>query len=103
MDNLSTWDDIKNSLMSPEDKAECAKWLDELGKLMNEFDAGKITEYEYRKLCFELDKKFGIADDADEDFYLTDDYDGIDEEDDEDFQANVDDANNFINPIAVHF
>ena len=29
-----------------------------------------LQEMEYRKLCFELDKKFNIADDNDEDFYL---------------------------------
>lgn len=86
--------------ISTDEKSECDKWLDELGKLMDEFDAGKITEMEYRKLCFELDKKFNIADDNDEDFYLNLNDDELEIEEDTIFD--MDKEIDFVEPLTAH-
>ncbi|MBQ7197928.1 MAG: hypothetical protein IJS29_01565 [Selenomonadaceae bacterium] len=86
--------------ISTDEKSECDKWLDELGKLMDEFDAGKINEMEYRKLCFELDKKFNIADDNDEDFYLNSNDDEFEIE--ENTISDMDKEIDFVEPLTAH-
>ena len=70
MANFTTWEEVRDKLMTAEEKTECDKWLAEFGKLLDKRDSGEITEMEYRKLCFELDKKQGIAEDVDENSYL---------------------------------
>ena len=72
---LTCWSDIRDGLMSPQEQAECQNWLNELGKLMDARDTGKIDVNEYCRLCFELDKKYGIADDEDAELYLNDEED----------------------------
>ena len=96
MKNFTTWADVKNNLMTAEDKAESEKWLAELGKLMDKLDADEITEKEYRKLCFELDKKYNLAEDSDADFYLAD---GNDSE----IENLIEEENNFSGQVAVNF
>lgn len=68
--DLICWEDIRDKFMTPAEQAECNAWLDKLGKLMDARDAGKITAEEYCWLCFELDKKYGIATDEDAERYL---------------------------------
>lgn len=72
---LTCWKDVRDKFMTPQEQVECQTWLDELGKLMNARDAGEINAKEYCRLCFELDKKYGLADDEDADFYLNTDND----------------------------
>ena len=74
-DELTCWSDVRDEFMTPQEQAECQAWLDELGKLMDARDAGKITAKEYCRRCFELDKKYELADDEDADFYLNADDD----------------------------
>lgn len=92
MENLTTWADVKNNLMTDEEISECDKWLAELGILMDKLDAGEITQKEYRKLCFELDKKYNLAEDNDADFYL-----------DKENENLVEEENNFSGQVAVNF
>ena len=47
-----------------------AEALKELGELMDARDAGKLNVKEYCRLCFELDKKYGLADEEDAELYL---------------------------------
>ncbi len=49
---------------------ECDEWLTELDEIVLAHDAGEISAEEYWRLCFELDKKFGLADEEDADIYL---------------------------------
>lgn len=64
------WKDVRKEFMSPEEQAECDEWLTELDKIVLAHDAGEISAEEYWRLCFELDKKFGLADEEDADIYL---------------------------------
>ena len=68
--DLIYWDDLRDELMPSAEQAECDEWLAELSNLMDARDAGKITLDEYCALCFELDKKYGIATDDDAERYL---------------------------------
>ncbi len=95
MKNFTTWADVKDNLMAAEEIFECDKWLAELGILMDKLDAGKITEQEYRNLCFELDKKYNLAKDTDADFYVGTENDEV--------ENSIDDENNLIGQIAIHF
>lgn len=72
---LTYWSDVRDEFMTAQEQAECQDWLAELGKLMEARDAGKINVKEYCRLCFELDKKYGIADDEDAELYLAEDED----------------------------
>lgn len=92
MENFTTWADVKNNLMTAEEISECDKWLAELGILMDKLDAGEITQKEYRKLCFELDKKYNLAEDNDADFYLSEENENL-----------VEEENIFGGQIAVNF
>lgn len=78
--------------MTAEEISECDKWLAELGILMDKLDAGEITQKEYRKLCFELDKKYNLAEDNDADFYLSEENENL-----------VEEENIFGGQIAVNF
>lgn len=82
----------ENNLMTAEEILNCDKWLAELGILMDKLDAGEITEKDYRKLCFELDKKYNLVDDKDADFYLTSENENL-----------IEAENNFSGQIAVNF
>lgn len=84
-DELTCWSDVRDEFMTPQEQAECKAWLDELGKLMDARDAGEITVKEYCRLCFELDKKYGLADDEDTDLYLNAD----DDVEDSDFNSEL--------------
>ncbi len=92
MENFTTWADVKNNLMTAEEISECDKWLAELGILMDKLDAGEITQKEYRKLCFELDKKYNLAEDNGADFYLSEENENL-----------VEEENIFGGQIAVNF
>ena len=92
MENFTTWADVKNNLMTTEEISECDKWLAELGILMDKLDEGEITQKEYRKLCFELDKKYNLAEDNDADFYLSEENENL-----------VEEENIFGGQIAVNF
>lgn len=92
MENFTTWADVKNNLMTAEEISECDKWLAELGILMDKLDAGEITQKEYRKLCFELDKKYNLAEDNDAVFYLSEENENL-----------VEEENIFGGQIAVNF
>ena len=70
LDKFIRWKDIRDEFMTPQEQCECQAWLDELGELMDARDAGKIDADEYCRLCFELDKKYGIADEEDAELYL---------------------------------
>ncbi len=59
--------------MTPQEQADCQQWLNEFDKLIAARDAGKISAAEYCRLCFELDKKYGLAEAEDADLYLIDD------------------------------
>ena len=59
---------------------------------MDKLDAGEITQKEYRKLCFELDKKYNLAEDNDADFYLSEENENL-----------VEEENIFGGQIAVNF
>ena len=78
--------------MTAEEILDCDKWLAELGILMDKLDAGEITKKEYRKLCFELDKKYNLAEDNDADFYLSEENENL-----------VEEENIFGGQIAVNF
>ena len=69
-DRLVRWSDIRDELMTPQEQIECQIWLKELGELMDARDAGKLNVKEYCRLCFELDKKYGLADEEDAELYL---------------------------------
>ena len=92
MENFTTWANVKNNLMTAEEISECDKWLAELGILMDKLDEGEITQKEYRKLCFELDKKYNLAEDNDADFYLSEENENL-----------VEEENIFGGQIAVNF
>ena len=72
-DKLIRWSDIRDEFMTPQEQAKCQAWLDELGKLMDARDTGKISVGEYCRLCFELDKRYGLAEDEDAELYLNGD------------------------------
>ena len=74
-DELTYWKDVRDEFMTPQEQADCQAWLEELGKLMDARDAGKITVKEYCRRCFELDKKYGLADDEDADLYFDEEND----------------------------
>ena len=78
--------------MTAEEILDCDKWLAELGILMDKLDAGEITKKEYRKLCFELDKKYNLADNSDAKFYLAEENENL-----------VEEENNFSGQFAVNF
>jgi len=69
-DQLVRWSDVRDELMTPQEQIECQAWLKELGELMDARDAGKLNVKEYCRLCFELDKKYGLADEEDAELYL---------------------------------
>lgn len=92
MKNLTTWENVRDKFMTDEEKSECDKWLAELGKLMDKLDAGEISQTEYRKNCFELDKKYGIATAEDKEFYL-----GGEDENSAEYDTNL------IGQVAVSF
>ena len=69
-DQLVRWSDIRDELMTPQEQIECQSWLKELGELMDARDAGEINVKEYCRLCFELDRKYGLADEEDAELYL---------------------------------
>ena len=95
MKNFTTWADVKDNLLTAEEKSECDNWLSELGILMDKLDSGEITEKEYLKLCFELDKKYNLAEEDDADFYLATENDEV--------ENLVEEENNFSEQIAVNF
>lgn len=95
MKNLTTWADVKDNILTTEEKSECDNWLSELGILMDKLDSGKITEKEYLKLCFELDKKYNLAEENDADFYL--------ETENNEVEISDSEENHFIGQIAVPF
>lgn len=87
-DRLVHWSDVRDELMTPQEQIECQAWLNELGKLMDARDAGKLNVKEYCRLCFELDKKYGLADEEDAALYLgEDDEPDADEDVENDFDA----------------
>ena len=69
-EKMICWNDIRDEIMTPQEQSECQDWLKELGKLMDARDAGKINVDEYCRLCFELDKKYGLADEDDAELYF---------------------------------
>lgn len=93
MKNLTTWADVKDNILTAEEKSECDNWLSELGILMDKLDSGEITEKKYLKRCFELDKKYNLAEENDADFYLATENDEVEISDSEE--------NHFIGQIAV--
>ena len=74
-EKLIRWSDIRDELMTPQEQADCKKWLNEFAELIDARDTGKITADKYCRLCFELDKKYGLADEEDIDLYLNNDDD----------------------------
>lgn len=82
--------------VNPDEKCEIDEWLEKLDKIIAERNANKITVTEYWQRCFELDKKYFLADEDDAKLYLGDTKTG-------ETDSNFDEENNFIGQVAVNF